>query len=80
MRFAIVLALICGCASSDPSLTEPDMPQSCEVSNDCFWSHCSFSSCVEGACVHEEIANGTTCLDPDVGYGECESSICIVER
>ncbi|MCD6057325.1 MAG: hypothetical protein K0Q89_855 [Thermomicrobiales bacterium] len=80
MRALILIVALCGCVSGGTTPDSAKPPQSCEVENDCFWSHCSFSSCVDGACVHEQIADGTTCLDPDVGYGECESSLCIAEQ
>jgi hypothetical protein len=51
----------------------------CECDVDCFLSGCSISTCVDGGCVHEQIEDGTTCLDPDWGYGACESSTCVVD-
>jgi hypothetical protein len=68
------------CAESEAgeALSEGGEP-SCLCDIDCFISDCSLSRCVDGVCSHEQIEDGTTCLDPDWGYGACESSTCVVD-
>lgn len=51
----------------------------CACDIDCFRSECSISRCIDGACAHEQVEDGTTCLDPKWGYGACESSVCVVD-
>jgi hypothetical protein len=75
MRFLAIALLICGCSST----VSQDPAPECELDNECFRSYCSVSRCVDGACEHEQIEDGTTCLDPDWGYGACESSVCVVD-
>lgn len=90
--FALLLSAACGEAQggSDPvggscmhdgaagaPPNEGDGPCACD--DDCFTSDCSIGRCVDGACAHEMIEDGTRCLDPDWGYGACESSVCVVD-
>lgn len=75
MRFLVVAILLCGCASTDDATPVPE----CDRDAECFLSYCSLSKCVDGVCEHEQIEDGTTCLDPKWGYGACESSVCVVD-
>jgi hypothetical protein len=55
-------------------------PRACVTSVDCAWSTCSESRCVDGACVHDTVKDGSACfLDVDLYVGTCESCMCVIE-
>jgi hypothetical protein len=55
-------------------------PIACATSDDCFWSQCSDSECVDGACVHVKSPDGAPCFAPELGaVGECRECLCTIE-
>lgn len=54
-------------------------PRTCAVDDDCSWSQCSVSSCIQGKCVHEKVTDGATCGDTDGLMGTCDECLCTIE-
>lgn len=55
-------------------------PLACATSDDCFWSQCSESECVDGACVHVSRPDGEACFAPELGaVGECHECLCTID-